>query len=114
MCVCDLTGFVRERGDSVDAAFARPVLVAGVVCHRVPPGGLGHVTDCVGAPLARSWPDLVFSAPLRSSGVALVTRLCFRVFAVFRPAPSGDAIEIAASDRISTAADAGCGGHVYK
>jgi hypothetical protein len=24
-----LTGFVRERGDSVDAAFARLVLVAG-------------------------------------------------------------------------------------
>ena len=111
--MCDLTRFVRQRGDGVDAVFAGPVLVAGVVRHRVPPRDLGHVTDRVEAPLARSWPDLVFSAPLQSSGVALVMRLWCRVFVVPRPVPSSDAIEIAASGRISAEANAGCGCHVY-
>ena len=114
MCVCDLTGLVRERGDRVDAAFARPVSVAGVVRHRVPPRDLGHVTDCVEAPLARSWPDLVFSVPLRGSGVASVARMWCQVFPVSRPVPSGDAIEIAVSVRIFTTADAGCGCHVFE
>jgi hypothetical protein len=49
-CVCDLTGFVRERGDSVDAPFARPVSVAGTVRQSVPPRDMGHATDCVGHP----------------------------------------------------------------
>ena len=113
MCVCDLTGLVRGRGDIVDAAFAGPVLVARVVRHRVPPRDLGHVTDCVRAPLARSWPFLAFSAPFLGSGVALVTPLSFRVFVVSRPVPSGDAIEIAASGPVSTLTDASCGCHVY-
>ena len=66
------------------------------------------------APLARSRPDLVFSAPLQGSGVALVTRLSFRVFVMSRPVPSDDASEIAASDRISAEANAGCGGHIHE
>ena len=57
-CVWYLTGSVRERGASVDAVFAGPVLVAGVVRHRSPPRDLGHVTDCVEAPLARSWQNI--------------------------------------------------------
>jgi len=72
------------------------------------------MTDCVEAPLARSWPDLVFSAPLRGSGVAIVMGLWFRVFVVLKPAPSGDAIEIAVSGPVSTATVAGCGGHFYE
>ena len=67
-----------------------------------------------GVPLARSWPDGEFCAPLRGSGVGIVTRLSFRVFVVSRPVPSGDAIEIAASGHVSTAADAGCGCHLYE
>ena len=42
----------------MDAAFARPVSVAGTVRHRVPPRDLGHGTDCVEAPLARSWQNI--------------------------------------------------------
>ena len=57
MCVCVLRVSVRERGDSVDAAFAGPVLVAGAVRHSVPPRDLGHVTDCAEGPLPQSWPS---------------------------------------------------------
>ena len=57
-CVCDLTGFVRERGDSVDAEFARPVSVAEAVRHRVPPRDLVHVTDGGDRTLAQSWQNI--------------------------------------------------------
>ena len=106
-CVCDLTGFVHERGCQCSKLCSRGVfLVAGVVRHRVPPRYLGHVTHCVEAPLARSWPVLVFSAPMRGSGVALVMRLWFGGFVVSGPATTSDAIRIAASGRVSTATDA--------
>ena len=107
-----LTGFVRERGDSVDAAFARPVSIAGAVRHRVPPRDLDHVTHCVEAPLARSWPDLTFCIAFPDSRVETATRVWRRVSVVSGPATTSDAIRMAASGRVSTATDAGGRCHV--
>jgi hypothetical protein len=46
--------------------------------------------------------------------VETVTCLWLRVFVISRLAPSGDAIEIAVSGRISAETNAGCGCHLYE
>jgi len=53
-----LTGFVRERGDSVDAEIARPVSVAGAVRRGGFRSDPVHVTDCGEGPLAQSWRNI--------------------------------------------------------
>jgi hypothetical protein len=72
------------------------------------------VTDRGEAPLARSWPDLVFCIAFPDSGVETATRVWCRVSVVSGPATTTDAIRIATSGRVSTATDAGGRCHVFE
>ena len=81
-CVWYLTGFGAKRAcspTSASSCIGRGSVLSVMPWHLVPPRDLSHVTDCVEAPLARSWPNLVFCIAFPDSGVKAHSRVVPRV-----------------------------------